>query len=129
MKDRITPENIQSLKENEIIVFGSNVGGQHHGGLARRCYDKFGAEWGHGKGFTGQCYAIPTMGVGVENIVVYVGAFINNANKNKDLTFLVTAIGTGIAGYAHEEIAPLFKNAINVENIHLPESFWKILNK
>jgi hypothetical protein len=27
----------------------------------------------------------------------------------------------------YEDIAPLFKDAIDVENIHLPENFWKIL--
>jgi O-acetyl-ADP-ribose deacetylase (regulator of RNase III) len=45
------------------------------------------------------------------------------------MTFLVTAIGTGLAGYTVEQIAPMFKDAIDVPNIHLPESFWKVLMK
>ena len=28
-----------------------------------------------------------------------------------------------------EEIAPLFKDAVEVENIHLPERFWKVIKK
>ncbi|MDY5307079.1 MAG: transcriptional regulator, partial [Prevotella sp.] len=41
--------------------------------------------------------------------------------------FLVTPIGCGIAGFEPEDIAPLFENACNVENIWLPESFWEVL--
>ena len=41
--------------------------------------------------------------------------------------FLVTPIGCGIAGFTANEIAPLFKDAVGVNNIALPESFMKIL--
>ena len=43
------------------------------------------------------------------------------------MTFLVTRIGCGIAGFTPAEIAPLFANAVNVENIHLPQDFWEEL--
>jgi hypothetical protein len=43
------------------------------------------------------------------------------------LTFLVTRIGCGIAGFNDKEIAPLFASAINIPNIHLPKSFWNEL--
>lgn len=45
--------------------------------------------------------------------------------------FLVTEISCGIAGFTVEQIAPLFNKSIdeNVENIFLPESFYKILTK
>ena len=48
-----------------------------------------------------------------------------------NLKFLVTEIGCGIAGFTVEQIAPLFNKAIdeNIENIFLPESFYKILTK
>jgi hypothetical protein len=51
------------------------------------------------------------------------------AKSNTDLKFLVTEIGCGIAGFKAEEIAPLFKSAIeeNIENIYLPMSFYNIL--
>jgi hypothetical protein len=81
----------------------------------------------------GQTYAIPTIGKGlkhrlsIEEIKPYVDDFIEFATLTPSRTFLVTAIGTGIAGLTAEDIAPLFKAAIKVHNIHLPESFWNVL--
>lgn len=118
-----TPERITSLAENEIFVFGSNLAGAHGGGAARLAYNRFGAVWGQGVGLQGQSYAIPTMQGGVETIKPYVDEFIHFAKQNTTLTFLVTRIGCGIAGFRDEEIAPLFKEAIDVENIILPETF------
>lgn len=122
-----TPEFIRTLNENEIFVFGSNLLGQHGGGAARIAHNNFGAEWGVGVGLTGQCYAIPTMHGGVDAIAPYVDEFIEFTRNNKDLKFLVTRIGCGIAGFRDEEIAPLFKNALNERNIILPKSFYNIL--
>ena len=80
---------------------------------------------GQGVGLQGQSYAIPTMQGGVEKIRPYVEEFIQFAKENQNLTFLVTRIGCGIAGFTDEEIAPLFENAHNVENIVLPKN-WQI---
>ena len=118
-----TPERISELKENEIFVFGSNLAGAHGGGAARLAYKRFGAVWGEGVGLHGQTYAIPTMQGGVETIKPYVDAFIRFAKAHSQLTFLVTRIGCGIAGFRDEEIAPLFTDAIKVENIILPKEF------
>lgn len=131
---RVTPENIQSLKESEIFVFGSNLAGRHGAGAARLAYEKFGAKMGSGVGYTGQCYAIPTKDKNIETmrlheIKAYVDHFIATASERPEETFLVTAIGCGLAGYTPEEIAPLFKEAIPVYNIHLPRIFWDILLK
>ena len=90
-------------------------------------YEKFGAIWGNGVGLQGQCYAIPTMQGGVETIRPYVDEFIAFAKEHKELTFLVTPIGCGIAGFKAEDIAPLFKEAIVEENIVLPESFEEVI--
>ena len=118
-----TPDRISELKENEIFVFGSNLAGAHGGGAARLAYNRFGAVWGEGVGLHGQTYAIPTMQGGVETIKPYVDAFIRFAKEHSRLTFLVTRIGCGIAGFRDEEIAPLFTDAIDVENIILPKEF------
>ena len=118
-----TPERISELKNNEIFVFGSNLAGAHGGGAARAAYNKFGAVWGRGVGLFGQSYAIPTMQGGVETIKPYVDEFIRFAKEHDELEFLVTRIGCGIAGFRDSEIAPLFKEAIDVENIILPRSF------
>ncbi|MBQ1652873.1 MAG: hypothetical protein II060_03710 [Bacteroidales bacterium] len=125
MEKRIAPDFIRSLGENEIFVFGSNLAGMHMGGAARIAMDKFGAVWGQGVGLQGQSYAIPTMQGGVETIKPYVDEFIEFAKQHPEYKFLVTRIGCGIAGFTDEEIAPLFLDAHNLENVWLPKSFWK----
>lgn len=127
MNNRYTPEKITSLAENEIFVFGSNLAGAHGGGAARLAYERFGAIWGEGVGLHGQTYAIPTMQGGIETIKPYVDEFIRFAKENATLTFLVTRIGCGIAGFREEEIAPLFKNALELENVILPKEFVESL--
>ena len=123
-----TPEWITELKPNEIFVFGSNLAGAHGGGAARVAMERFGAIWGQGVGLQGQSYAIPTMHGGVETIKPYVDEFIAFAKDHQEYLFLVTPIGCGIAGFTAREIAPLFKNAIPIDNILLPESFAKVIN-
>ena len=120
---RYTPDRISELKENEIFVFGSNLEGSHDGGAAKLAYNRFGAVWGLGTGIQGRSYAIPTMQGGVETIRPYVDAFIQFAKQNTTLTFLVTRIGCGIAGFRDEEIAPLFEDALDLENVILPKEF------
>ena len=124
---KYTPKRISELKDNEIFVFGSNLAGAHGGGAAWLAFKQFGAVWGEGVGMYGQTYAIPTMQGGVETIKPYVDDFIRFAKEHPGLTFLVTRIGCGIAGFRDEQIAPLFADAINVENIILPMSFVKCL--
>lgn len=130
MTDRFTPEFITELQPGEIFVFGSNLSGFHAGGAARVANVKFGAEWGVGIGLTGKCYAIPTMQGGVETIKPYTDQFVAFAAEHPELTFLVTRIGCGIAGFTgftDEEIAPLFADALNAPNVVLPQSFVEII--
>lgn len=126
---RISSDRITELKDNEIFVFGSNLEGRHGGGAALLAYRKWGAVWGQGVGLQGQCYGIPTMHGGPEKIKPYVDEFIEFARNHKELNFLVTEIGCGIAGFSPEDIAPLFAEAIDVENIYLPKRFVEIIEK
>ena len=126
-QDRITPERITKLNPNEIFVFGSNLAGMHAGGAARIAKDKFGAIMGQGVGLQGQSYAIPTMQGGVDTIMPYVEEFIRFADCHPEMTFLVTRIGCGVAGFTPADIAPLFAGAVGIPNIHLPLDFWKEL--
>lgn len=123
----IASDCIDTLEKDEIFVFGSNLAGHHMGGAARVANIKFGAEWGVGVGLTGQSYAIPTMQGGVETIRPYVDELIEFANQHQNMKFLVTRIGCGIAGFKDEEIAPLFRKAVSVSNIYLPQKFYDIL--
>lgn len=126
-KGRVTPEWIDDLQENQVFVFGSNLAGMHGGGAARVARLRFGAVMGKGVGMQGRSYAIPTMQGGTKTIRPYVNDFIAYAKEHPELTFLVTPIGCGIAGFEPEDIAPLFEEASNVENIWLPKSFWEVL--
>lgn len=122
-----TPDYITDLKPDEVFVFGSNLAGMHGGGAARVAFRQFGAVMGCGVGLRGQSYAIPTMQGGVETIKPYVDDFIAFAKAHPELFFYVTRIGCGIAGFKDKEIAPLFREAMGVENICLPESFIRAL--
>jgi len=123
---RTTENNITALAPNQIFVFGSNGEGYHYSGAARYAHEHFGAVMGRGHGIQGKSYAINTMsGLGIIQHRVWV--FINYAKHFPETIFLVTEIGTGIAGYTSEQIAPLFKEAMTIQNIHLPEKFWNIL--
>lgn len=119
---RITPDQIDSLSEGEIFVFGSNLEGMHGGGAARAAL-KWGARMGQGVGMAGNTYAIPTMFATAAEIVPYVDEFISLARLQPNRKFLVTRIGCGIAGFAVDDIAPLFAGAAGVENISLPAEF------
>jgi len=139
MINRTTPENITALKENEVFVFGSNTKGHHNGGAARAAVLKFGAIYGQAEGFQGRSYAIPTVNLNMTGAFQLELATINNhvdffIRYVRQFTgvpaiFLVTEIGCGIAGFSTEQIAPLFKETVEINNIHLPKSFWRVLNK
>lgn len=127
-QSRITPDYISELRHNEVFVFGSNARGMHYGGAAAFAVGRFGAIMGQGEGLQGHSYAIPTM-EGMENMRAAVDRFIAFAQEHPELTFLVTPIGCGIAGYSPEDIAPLFVAAKTLDNVHLPESFRKYMTE
>lgn len=123
LDSRYTPERINALGKRDIFVFGSNLAGRHGDGAARIALNRFGAVYGQGEGLQGNSYAIPTMQGGVETIQPYVDRFIEFAKSETALTFYVTKIGCGIAGFKVSEIAPLFAQAIGIPNIRLPKAF------
>jgi uncharacterized protein (DUF1810 family) len=127
VETRITPERITKLAGNEVFVFGSNALGMHHGGAARVAVDKFGAVMGQGHGMQGKSYAINSMS-GIPDMMEDIKLFSEYAKAHPDKHFLVTPIGCGIAGYRPEEIAPLFKDCKELNNVSLPAAFWKILD-
>lgn len=126
---KITPERITTLAENEIFVFGSNLGGKHDGGAAYQARSKFGAIQGHGVGLQGHSYAIPTKRMSIVEIKPFVDDFIFFVKEHPELFFLITRIGCGHSGKKDEEIAPLFKDALELDNVALPESFIQIIKE
>ena len=134
MENRITPEKIISLKENEIFVFGSNRSGRHSKGAAKTALNKFGAVWGKATGLQGQSYGIPTKDrnlkvLSIPEIEHHARKFIIFAKNNPQLTFLVTEVGCGLSRFSPKQIAPLFTKAKDLGNVHLPKRFWDVLNK
>ena len=136
-EDRIAPEHISKLEKGEIFVFGSNKLGKHGKGAARTAKMKFGASEGIGEGLYGRSYALPTKSrptkqkrdiLSLEEIEWYIDRFIKKAKANPELTFLVTKIGCGLSRYSPKQIGPLFQDAVEVENIHLPQEFWDTLS-
>jgi hypothetical protein len=129
---RYTPSIINTLNKNEIFVFGSNTEGRHSKGAALLAKSKFGAKYGQARGIQGQTYAIVTkdlkkgersiplneIGKGIQDMLIY-------AKANPSKTFLVTKIGTNLAGYSTDEIRSLFLKLKNFipENVILPKEF------
>ncbi len=103
---------------NQVFVFGSNTAGEHAGGAAAFASMNCDAIKGIGEGRQGMSYAIPTctrsMGGGngvvltLDEVERAVNRFIVYADSFPSLTFFVTRIGCGIAGFTDEQIAPLF---------------------
>jgi len=110
-----------------IFVFGSNTAGRHGKGAALEARRVWGAKYGIGEGLTGNAYAIPTKDDQLQTrslalIQLSVQMFIDFATANPQLSFFVTAIGCGLAGYQPNDIAPMFKHAPS--NCELPKG-WR----
>ena len=111
----------------KIFVFGSNLAGRHGKGAALCARRHHGAEYGVGVGRTGNSYAIPTKDRNLKPLPLStIGAFVRNfleyAALHPELTFEVTRVGCGLAGYLDSDIAPFFKNA--PRNCELPD-WWR----
>ena len=128
---KVTPQNIEELKPNEVFVFGSNMNGNHAGGAAKTAKEKFGAIDGQSEGMQGQSYAIPTLDkkmkkLSLEAISESVDKLYHFADDNADIYFYVTKIGCGIAGFKEDEIANIFKSKETPLNVILPVEFLLI---
>ena len=126
-KNRVTPAFVNSLKENEIFVFGSNVAGNHNGGAAGYAKNHFGAIDGQTEGLQGQSYAIPTEGVSEKELYQAICRFCDFVSSHPELTFYVTAVGCGNAGFSPYTVAPMFRDAVKLKNVKLPIEFWDFL--
>lgn len=130
--NRVTPERIFHLNPYQVFVFGSNLSGFHGAGAAKTALE-WGAIMGVGKGLSGQTYALPTKSkdvkttLSIEEIQIYVQEFIEFAKITPTKEFLVTEIGCGLAGLTPEQVAPLFKDCLEMFNVWLPERFIKVI--
>lgn len=132
---KFTPENITELKENEIIVIGTNLAGIHGAGAAKFAHKRFGLKLGFGEGLdeNSKCYAFPTKDEDIETLPLHVIKdkvlnLYSCAASNPNKIFLLTKVGCGLAGYKCEEIAEQFRNHKYIpENIIFPREFAEII--
>lgn len=111
-----------------IFVFGSNLAGLHGKGAALIAKHMYGAEQFVGEGITGSAYALPTKDRWLRVRNVYdvkrsVCDFLRYAKEHPDKKFFVTAIGTGLAGFKHHDVAPMFRGA--PANCNFPKP-WRV---
>lgn len=100
--------HITRLEPNQIFVFGSNLAGRHGKGAALQAR-KFGARYGQGTGRQGNTYAIPTKDqylrvLPLSTIKAYILQFVEYAKQHPELEFLLTPVGTGLAGYSIQDL-------------------------
>lgn len=115
-----------------IFVFGSNREGCHGKGAALYAKLHHGAINGQATGMQGNSYAIVTKElrkdhprVDLDEVKIGVDIFLDFAKKNPQLTFTVTEIGCGLAGFSPAQIAPLFR--FRSDNVELPEDFLDVI--
>jgi len=132
MNREYTPENIESLPENGIFVFGSNTEGRHGKGAALIARQKFGAIYGKSSGLQGKSYAIFTKdlkkglrSVSLNEIHTQLMCFLYYATDQDNLKFYVTKLGSSLAGYTSDEIKSLFEDLIEMipDNVILPKEY------
>jgi hypothetical protein len=115
---------IMFLEPHQIFVFGSNIQGIHGGGAARHAR-QWGAVEGTSRGRMGQTYAIETKDLfkgeflGWEYIIEQLIELVEYAKSLPEFEFLLTPIGTGLAGGKIEDLNKL------MEAIELPDNIKK----
>jgi hypothetical protein len=115
-----------------VFVFGSNLAGRHGKRAALFARQHRGAVYGQGVGLQGNAYAIPTKDhqlatLPIEVIAGHVQDFLGFARAHPELQFQLTPIGCGLAGYRHDQIAPLFSGA--PANVVLPAKLAEVFGR
>lgn len=114
-----------------VFVFGSNLAGRHGKGAAKFARMHYGAIYGQGEGPQGFSYAIPTKD---ENLNVLplsrigesIGRFFEYAWNTPEDLFLLTPIGTGLAGYSREQIYSLIRQYDVPSNVTFTKEWFNL---
>lgn len=110
---------------NMVFCYGSNTLGKNGGGAAKAAQTSHGARYNQGfgpmpDGDAPTCFALPTCSkptnepdsaISLDTFRYYIYCFILYAKMHPELTFQVTRIGCGLAGWADTVVAPLFAEA------------------
>jgi len=111
-----------------IFVFGSNLDGIHGAGAARHAMQWHGAVYGQGEDHWGNSYALPTKGHGITDMTLAqiepnIERFLDYAKAYPNMTFILTPIGTGLAGHAKRDIWAILERYGVPRNVYLT-STW-----
>ena len=114
-----------------VFVFGSNLAGRHGKGAAFHAKQWYGAIYGQGVGRQGNSYAIPTKDLVLKPLTLdaigrHISDFIAYATYNHEDTFLLTPIGTGLAGYSREQIYQLLKQFDVPSNVAFTKEWFNL---
>jgi hypothetical protein len=103
---------------SEVFVFGSNRQGRHGLGAAKEARERWGAIYGVAEGRQGDSYAIVTKElrrseppVSLLEVKLGITRFLRYAESHPSLTFHLTKVGCGLAGFDEQVISALFKDA------------------
>jgi hypothetical protein len=126
------PANPPSGNEEPVLVFESNLAGQHGKGasfLAEKCH---GAADGKGWGQHGNSYAIPTadkdlMPLPQGVVGNYVQSFLKHAEANPGMRFRLTTLGFGNPNISQGELVRMFASA--PANCLLPGRWLELLGR
>lgn len=114
-----------------VFVFGSNLAGRHGKGAALYALQHYGAQYGEGIGRQGNSYAVPTKDyllkvLTLDAIGRHLADFIEYAKEHPEDTFMLTPIGTGLAGYSREQIYLLLKQLDVPSNVLFTKEWFNL---
>ena len=139
-------DKLPYLNDDEVFVFGSNPEGRHGLGASLVAKEKYGAEYGVGRGHTGRAYALvtknltggflePSTGimydkegyrsVSLDQIEENIKEFYLYADENPHLKFFVcyNLDSKKLNGYSKDDFADCFTCALIPDNVYFHESF------
>ena len=114
-----------------VFVFGSNLAGRHGKGAALYALQHYGAQYGEGIGRQGNSYAVPTKDyllkvLTLDAIGRHLADFIEHAKEHPEDTFMLTPIGTVLAGYSREQIYLLLKQLDVPSNVLFTKEWFNL---
>ncbi len=114
-----------------VFVFGSNLAGRHGKGAALHALKHYGAKYYVGVGRTGNAYAVPTKDhllkvLTLDEIGRHLADFITYAKEHPEDIFMLTPIGTGLAGYSREQIYSLLKQFDVPSNVLFTKEWFNL---
>lgn len=121
----VASSTIETLAPGQVFVFGADRAGQHDGGAAEQAKKHFGAQVGVGDGLVGNSYAITTMDGTLGRLKVEIDKFLTYAMDHPEKEFLVTRVACGNAGWADNDVAPLFHRIQSLDNVPIPMKWVK----